>query len=243
MKKYFQAPWTMKDLAIIAGSIIILELVFIGVFYGLKLNIENKEFKSIYFYLFFSLQWIIIFAPLLILTGRKYKLHFSQFGFLKISFFKMLGLILTAYILYWAINIIISLIVIYGDIKIPGYQMQESIFKLFGNDLASIIFSGIIVILIAPLVEEIFFRGFLLRTLANRIGDMPGSIITALIFALLHFPWQSIIPVFILGLILNSLVIKTKSIWPAIGFHIFNNSIAFTVLLLLEKGIISLEKL
>lgn len=243
MKKYFQAPWNAQDLAIIAGSIIILALAVTGVGYIFRSNFEHGQLGSLYFLVFFFLQWLVIFTPLLILTQKKYKLGWSKFGFAKYSLWKSIGLIIAAYFLNLAINIIISMIVIYGNIKIPGYEMQESVFKLFGGDLASIILSGVIVILIAPLVEEIFFRGFLLRALANRAGNALGSIITALIFALLHFPWQSIIPVFILGLIINSLVIRTKSIWPAIGFHIFNNSIAFTILLLLEKGIIPLEKL
>lgn len=243
MKKYFQAPWNTKDLAFIAGLIIVLALAVTGIIYIFRSNFEHGELGSFYFLVFFFLQWLVIFTPLLILTQKKYKLGWSKFGFSKYGFWKSIGLIITAYFLNLGINVIISMIVIYGNVKIPGYQMQESVFKLFGADLTSIIAGGVIIVLVAPLIEEIFFRGFLLRTLANRIGNTFGSIITALIFALLHFPWQSIIPVFILGLIINSLVIKTKSIWPAIGFHIFNNSIAFTTLLLLEKGIISLEKL
>ena len=233
MKKYFQAPWSLKDLGIITGSIIVLTAVVLGILYFLHVKLPAEMSKSLYVLIIFLLQWVLIFAPLLFWTHRKHHLKFENFGFEKIGILKTLWLIVSAYFLYLGINFIISVIIIYGNFKIPGYQIQESIFELFGNDTFSIILSGIMVVLIAPFVEEIFFRGFLLRTMCNKAGNIFGSIITAGVFTLLHFPWQSFIPIFILGLILNSVVIKSKSIWPAIGFHMLNNSTAFIILLLI----------
>ncbi len=243
MKKYFQAPWSLKDIGIITGSIILLTAIVLGILYFLPFRISANTPKSLYVLIIFLLQWVLIFAPLLFWTHRKHHLKWGNFGFEKIGILKALGFIISAYFLYLGINFIISIIIIYWNLKIPGFQIQESIFELFGKDIFSIIMSGIMVVLIAPFVEEIFFRGFLLRTMCNKAGNIFGSVITAVVFTLLHFPWQSFIPIFILGLIINSVVIKSKSIWPAIGFHILNNGTAFTILLLMEKGIISLDKL
>jgi len=55
--------------------------------------------------------------------------------------------------------------------------------------------------------------------------------------------WQSIIPIFILGLIINRIVINNKSIMPAICFHIFNNAIAFTIQILIIKDFIKFDEM
>lgn len=191
----------------------------------------------------FALQWIIALVPLLIFTRYKYKLRSAHFGFEKIGVRRMLGLVLTAYLLYLGISIVISALILYYDLQIPGYQIQKRILPLFGDDTFSLIVAGVVMTGLAPVLEEVFFRGFLLRTIVNRVGVVLGSIITAVIFSLLHVPWQSFIQVFILGLIINSIVIRGKSLWPAICFHSFNNAIAFIIEILILKDVISIEKL
>ncbi len=92
-------------------------------------------------------------------------------------------------------------------------------------------------------MEEVFFRGFLLRAFSNKWGMIYGSIISAALFAILHMQPEVIIPIFILGLIINSIVIKSRSIIPAICFHAFNNAIAFTIEILILKDIIAIEEI
>ena len=79
---------------------------------------------------------------------------------------------------------------------------------------------------ITPIAEEAFFRGFVLRGLVNRWGMAPGIIVSAAIFAALHFQPSIIIPVFITGLLLGALYWQTGSIWPGIGVHAGQNLIA-----------------
>lgn len=79
---------------------------------------------------------------------------------------------------------------------------------------------------ITPIAEEVFFRGFVLRGLVNRWGMAPGIIVSAAIFAGLHFQPSIIIPVFITGLLLGALYWQTGSIWPGIGVHAGQNLIA-----------------
>ncbi|MBI5753904.1 CPBP family intramembrane metalloprotease [Candidatus Peregrinibacteria bacterium] len=159
----------------------------------------------------------------------------ASLGFNKIKPLKALGIAVVAYIFYLAVNIFILITLLYFNWKIPGYELQPSIIKLFGNGTINVIGAGIISILVTPILEEIFFRGFLLRILCNKLGIIIGSLITAVAFGFLHFPWQAIIPSFVFGLILNAIVIRSRSIWPAIAFHILNNAIVFAFLLLIEK--------
>lgn len=224
-------------------------LLFVA-FLGLRFLNRTFDFegyfsgsKGLYTLLIFVMQWLLILAPILFLTIKKHGFKWSHFGFEKISIGKLLKAVAKAYLIYIGISIIIGMIILYSGVKIPGYQLQESIFQYFETDLISMIIAGFVITIVAPFIEEVLFRGFLLRSLVNRIGIIMGSIASALLFSVLHVPWQSVIPIFILGLIMNSIVISTKSIWPSIVFHSLNNSIAFTFAILIEKEVISVETL
>ena len=88
------------------------------------------------------------------------------------------------------------------------------------------ILSIIALAVITPLAEEIFFRGFVLRGLVSRWGVAPGIILSAVVFAGLHFQPSIIFPVFVTGLLLGWLYWHTGSIWPGVGVHAGQNLIA-----------------
>ncbi len=245
MKKYFQAPWNTKDIIItILMAAGLLGIAFFGMrYFGIEKMIEDSEYKSLYLLVLFVVQWVLIAIPLIILTLIKYKFNGKTFGLTRTGVWKTIKLVFSGYLLFLGITLAISLIIFYTGWKIPGYQVQERILPLFGDNLVSLMISGVLIIAIAPFIEEIFFRGFLLRSISNKWGIISGSIISAALFALLHLQLSSIIPIFILGLIINSLVIRSKSIIPAIAFHMFNNAIAFTIEILLLKEVIKIEEL
>lgn len=244
MIKYFQAPWGAKDLLIIFFSTIFLALIaYFSLIFLDPAVLEEDSNKSRILLIGFLIQWIIILGPLILLTSRKYKLKYGNFGINKVKTWTIIKEVLKAYLLFLGISFLIGVLILYFDLKIPGYQIQENIIPQFGNSTWDLIVASIVVILMAPVLEEIFFRGFLLRTLTDKVGIFFGSILSAAVFAIVHFPWQSIIPIFILGLIINSIVIRTKSIIPSIVFHVFNNGIVFTIELLIIKDVISIEKL
>ncbi|HET6810373.1 MAG TPA: CPBP family intramembrane glutamic endopeptidase [Acidimicrobiales bacterium] len=83
-----------------------------------------------------------------------------------------------------------------------------------------------VVIVGAPLAEELFFRGLLLRALRARIGT-PGAVgVSALAFGLAHFePLQ--LPVLVLfGVVLGVLAVRTGRLGPSICAHAAFNAVA-----------------
>ena len=78
--------------------------------------------------------------------------------------------------------------------------------------------------------EELVFRGYMLRKLLVRFSPVISLSLTSLIFCLTHclnpgITIVSIINVFLAGLLLGVLFIKTKNIWLVTGFHFFWNYI------------------
>ena len=91
--------------------------------------------------------------------------------------------------------------------------------------------NGIIIILttaiIAPVVEEMLFRGYLQKVLEESWEDITKSIlVTSLFFALVHLNTYWIVQIYLLGMLLGYLSWRTNSIIPGIILHGLNNGFA-----------------
>lgn len=99
--------------------------------------------------------------------------------------------------------------------------------------------SGILVIgIIGPVAEEIFFRGALQNSL---YGPHKWKAVwwTALIFSLLHFQMYGFLPRFLLGLWFGYLYLWSSSLWPSILAHVLNNSATVVCQWLVARGQLS----
>lgn len=87
-----------------------------------------------------------------------------------------------------------------------------------------IILSMILVGVLGPVGEEIFFRGFLYKAIRNRFGVRCGLILSAAIFAGLHNNLIGFFPIMALAILLAYLYEKSGSLIPSITAHIIHNS-------------------
>jgi len=99
------------------------------------------------------------------------------------------------------------------------------------TDLALALATGLLLIGIAPLAEEVFFRGFLYQAFRNSFGVLPGAVLSGLIFGAIHLEFFKLVQLAVLGVILALLFEKTRSLWPPIILHAVNNSLAFAYLM------------
>ncbi len=81
----------------------------------------------------------------------------------------------------------------------------------------------VIVGILTPIGEEIFFRGFLLRMLSTKFTGKISIVLSSALFALFHIDYRLFIPIFILSLALGLAFIWTQSIWPPIIIHMAQN--------------------
>jgi len=91
-----------------------------------------------------------------------------------------------------------------------------------------------IVIIVAPVFEEIIFRGILLPFFVSRTGLLPGIALVSLMFAGLHWHLPSLLPLFLLSVMFSLACARTRSLLVPMGMHVFFNGV--TVLLLLLMG-------
>jgi membrane protease YdiL (CAAX protease family) len=83
----------------------------------------------------------------------------------------------------------------------------------------------------APVVEELFFRGLLLRSLERRLRPVLAVLVASLVFALVHFQLLQFVALVIFGAIAGTLAHRSGRLGPAIWAHVAFN--ATTVIALL----------
>ncbi len=83
----------------------------------------------------------------------------------------------------------------------------------------------------APVVEELFFRGLLLRAISKRYGDRWGLVGSSVVFALMHLEALQFPALLIFGLVLGGLAVRTRRLGPSILAHALFNAVAVIALL------------
>ena len=104
------------------------------------------------------------------------------------------------------------------------------------RDLHQLALSLLLLAVLAPLVEELVFRGLLYGWLAGRWGKNVGWIVSSLAFAAAHTEPAHIVLVFPLGLLFGWLRQRTDSLLPSLVAHIANNGLALIAAAYLERG-------
>ena len=85
--------------------------------------------------------------------------------------------------------------------------------------------------LLAPVAEELFFRGLIHRWFSARFGFWPAVIISSAIFAAGHADSLGVVASsFVLGLVLAGVYDRSRSLWLSIAVHAANNSLAVVLL-------------
>lgn len=114
------------------------------------------------------------------------------------------------------------------------------------SDTTTSYFLALFGILFAPLVEELFFRGFLYPALARRIGMTSAVILTAASFAVIHqgqlaHAWLPLSWLFLVGMVLTLVRVKTRSVALCVAIHMGYNLTLFAVTFIGTHGFRNME--
>ena len=122
--------------------------------------------------------------------------------------------------------------------ELPNIAKHE--FEILMNSPQGYITIG----LFAPVVEEVVFRGAILRTLLESSNKHWVMIaLSALIFSVAHFNPAQLPYTFVVGLLLGWLYYRSGSILPGMVYHWVNNSIAFAIAIITKNPDIQLADL
>jgi membrane protease YdiL (CAAX protease family) len=120
----------------------------------------------------------------------------------------------------------------YSEYIVPDIEVQAELRKLFAaipETLPNQILLFAAVAVIAPLVEELLFRGLLQKSLSHRLPIWAAIAISALIFGVMHMDLYAMPPLILMGAIFGVIYHLTGSLRVTILLHMVNNAAAVTI--------------
>jgi uncharacterized protein len=140
--------------------------------------------------------------------------------------------------LSWANTIGISVVLVgagllfnylYGTFVFPDVEMQDQVRKLFAaipKTPVNWVILYLTVAVVAPLLEELLFRGLLQNSLANRMPIWAAILLSAAIFAAVHMQLHAFPALMALGAVFGYIYNITGSLRVTILLHMLNNAAA-----------------
>ena len=199
-------------------------------------NISNElsqSLKIFFGYLFMAIPplWIV-FYQIKSLNGEfTFKKDYLQFNFLPIKYAIIQGI--KGWLTIVPFVLLISLIM---NSLIDNQNGSNPLLEIVlnNNNYLSFFLLFVTTTLLAPLFEEIIFRGILLPTLSRDFGVISGIIVSAFIFALAHLSLGEMPPLFVLGIGLGITRIASGSLLSSVIMHSLWNGLTFLNLFLLR---------
>jgi CAAX protease family protein len=128
---------------------------------------------------------------------------------------------------FWTIPLVLALVyVVSGVHDYLVNPKQQEIVGEFPHGAAGVALFVLVAVIMAPLFEEIFFRGFIFAGLSQSFGWGWGAAGSAAIFGFAHLQLTVFIPLFALGFGLAWVYKRTGSLWTSIALHATFNAIA-----------------
>ncbi|HZO94572.1 MAG TPA: type II CAAX endopeptidase family protein [Candidatus Baltobacteraceae bacterium] len=120
--------------------------------------------------------------------------------------------------------IAISLATSYVLPKVPSRILAAVVRGSIGMQLAAVLMVGVW----SPFVQELVFRGALLRALRERLSSRASVLVSAFVFAALHAAagWPTVIAAFVDGVGLGALTLRRRTLTAAIAAHMTVNLVA-----------------
>ena len=108
---------------------------------------------------------------------------------------------------------------------VPMPEFMKNVFLEFAGQNG--VFSFITIVIAAPILEELIFRGIILDGLLKRYSPLRSILMSSILFGVVHLnPWQ-FISAFIIGVFSGWVYYKTRKLTLSILIHFVNNLMAF----------------
>lgn len=227
LKSILQAALYVSTFIVIQTTFQLLSILIYSFLKGISFSViaaglSNGKFSEVLIIsnLLFSIAAILLFVKLKWTPISRTYLQSKPWGVFFWAAMLSIGFILPAEFIYERIQL----------------EMSDNMVELFSGIMRQPL-GYLILGILAPITEEIVFRGALLRVLLETFGHQKrwiAIVISALIFAVIHGNVAQGTHAFIGGIALGWLYMRTRSVLPGIVLHWVNNSIAYITFNLLS---------
>ena len=219
--------WGISDL-VKASIIIIFAAYLVGLIEALLVRTVRLELGlNLHMMLSTFFIDIIVLAVVLYFVVVRSRERLQALG---LRFKSILNNILSGMAAYIFIVPLLFIVLVFSIwfLDLLGYTPPpQPVFEVFMEEERSrvLFFLTIFVSLFGPIVEEIFFRGFMYSAIKKRLGFLGAAFLSASIFSLLHANIVSFLPIMMLGALLAYLYERTGSLVAPITVHMVHNSV------------------
>ncbi len=211
------ARWSAGDTWLGLGLLLI---VLAGYFFVIA---QFAASKTMSLFVVATFEFILL-IPVAVVLGLR-KVPWVELGlrrFDRNSIVLGCGLLIGTYVIVIVNNLIMMLL---------GLVTQaDTILEMIG-EVDSPLLLAFVTAIVAPVTEELFFRGFLFKGLREKYGWVNALMFSSIIFALFHGQIATLIPTFLLGALFAYMYQRTESVFPGMVLHFTVNSIGICALL------------
>ncbi len=235
-----QSPWSMADLIVFAVffalTVLLLPLTVIRVWRIFRPDLRLADLTATDQVLLQGVMNLVIVGFIVFLVRVVHRQSFTE----TIHWFRNHGFG-TGFLISLGATLAISVLIVSSFF--PAGE-PPPIERLLSSTTAMYVFA-IFGVVVAPLFEEIIFRGFLFKVLSDIRGPGTAVSMTAILFALLHLPqlwgsWAGVVLIFVVGYVLSLVRQRSNSLIPSFIIHTSYNCMLFSVFALstlVQKGV------
>jgi membrane protease YdiL (CAAX protease family) len=221
-------PWYYAFIALVGGflvsqiAVIVIGAIWIAINGG---SFETLNDRSTFILIASGVNELIFIAAAVFVARMSGSVSFRDFGFVRAPFWKTIARMAAVLGGYFILLAIYNQLVHLAPDDAPDKLGASS-------GTTHMLAFAILVAILAPIAEEVFFRGMIFRALKNGIGMWPAAIASGIIFGALHIDSLSsdrllqVIPLAVLGISFAVLYSWTGTLYSTIALHATNNAIA-----------------
>ena len=172
-------------------------------------------------------QAVAFIGTAVFLAGRVGTPTPADFGLRTIPVRRAVGATALAVVAFYLVS------AVYAAIVRPSGE--QDVLEALGADEGTgyLALTAVVVLVVAPVAEELFFRGFVYRALRNRFSTLGAAATVGLVFGSIHYSGPdtlTLLPILsLLGVTFCLLYEWSGSLYPAIALHAINNTAAYVV--------------
>ncbi|MEO5950409.1 MAG: type II CAAX endopeptidase family protein [Candidatus Saccharimonadales bacterium] len=220
---FFVPAWVLTGyvVSVVITSVLAISIAKLGIPLGLVNQAVYGLVISIVVYAL-TLMFVIGLPVLL----KKQTVSRVLIGLTRLPSWKDILLAPAGFVIYFIASAVVMVLLAQFIPALNLNEAQDIIFKGLSEQYEFIL-AFLALVVIAPIAEEILFRGYLYGKLKRAVPTWVAMLMTSALFGLVHFQWNVSIDVFILSLVLCSLREVTGNISAGILLHMLKNGIAF----------------
>ncbi len=235
LRNYFKSQWWMLlvipawvFIGFFAAQAILTGLVWLLVALHVPLESLNQAVlnASLAASLYIIALTLVIGVPWLI---RKRRTNQADIGLTRLPSWIDILITPAGLVVYFILSSLLILLATHVLPWIDINQVQDVGFRQL-NQRYEYILAFTTLIIIAPIAEEILFRGYLYGKLKKFVPIWVAILVTSALFGSIHGAWNLAIDTFALSIVLCLLRESTGNIWASILLHMAKNGIAFYIL-------------